>query len=74
MLHLFGQKKAARRAVDKVRNNMEEEVYNKLEEDGVRKMTYKLAHDRDDMREVGEAVIKNGGGRLVTERGAELKV
>ena len=65
LLHRHGQKKkAASRAMDKVRNNMEEEVYNKLEEDGVRKMTYKLAHDRDDMRGVGEAVIKNGGGRL----------
>ena len=29
LLHLIGQKKkAARRAVDKVRNNLEEEVYN----------------------------------------------
>ena len=35
------------RAVDKVRNNMEE-VYNKLEEDGGRKMMYKLARDRDE--------------------------
>ena len=34
--------------MDKARNDMEEEVYNKLEEDGVRKMTYKLAHDRDE--------------------------
>ena len=46
MLHLYGQKKkAARRAVDKVRNDMEKEVYNKLENDGGRKMMHKLAHD-----------------------------
>ena len=37
----FGQNKAARRAVDKARNDMEEVVYNKLEEDGGRKMIYK---------------------------------
>ena len=34
MLHLYGQnKKAARRAVDKVKNDMEEVVYNKWEDD-----------------------------------------
>ena len=48
LLHLCGQeKKAERRAVDKTRNDMEEEVFNKLEEDGGRKMIHKLAHDRD---------------------------
>ena len=41
LLYLFGQNKAARRAVDKARNDMEEVVYNKLEEDGGRKMIYK---------------------------------
>ena len=58
LLNLYGQKKkAARRAVDKMTNNMEEKVYNKLHEDGGRKMTYKLARDRDedgkDMKGVG---------------------
>ena len=73
LLHLYGQKKkTARRAVDKARNNMEEEVYNKLQEDGGRKMIYKLARDRDEdvknMKWGGVALIKDGGGRLVTER------
>ena len=30
LLQLYGQNKKARRAVDKARNNMEEEVHNKL--------------------------------------------
>ena len=41
LLHMYGQKKkAGRRAVDKMTNDMEE-VHNKLEEDGGRKMIYK---------------------------------
>ena len=50
-----------RRAVDKVRNEMEEDVHNKLEEDGGRKIIFKLAPFRDedskDMKGGGE-----GGG------------
>ena len=73
LLHLYGQqKKAARRAVEMARNNMEE-VYNKLEEDGGRKMIYKLAHDHDGDGKEG-SVITDGGGRLMTEKGAVLKV
>ena len=48
MMHLYGQnKKAARRAVDNVRNDIEVNVYIKLEEDVGKNMIYKLAHDRD---------------------------
>ena len=43
---------------------MEEMVYNKLEEDGGRKMTYNLACDRDE----GGKDMK-GGGKLETEKG-----
>ena len=51
MLHLYRQKKkAARRPVDKARNNMEEEVYNKFEEDGRRKTIYNFACGRDEDR------------------------
>ena len=47
--HIYGQKKnAARRVVDKARNDVENEVYNKLEEDGGRKRIYKFARDRDE--------------------------
>ena len=47
----------------------------KLEEDGGRKMMYKLARDRDEdgkdmKRGGGGAVIKEGGGRLVTKGGS----
>ena len=58
LLHMFGQmKRAARIVVDKVINDMEEEVYNKLEEDGGKKMVYKLARDRDGDRKE----MKTGG-------------
>ena len=40
-----------------VRNDMEDEVYNKFKEDGG-KMIYKLAHDRDE----DSKDMKNGGG------------
>ena len=44
---VYGQKKkVVRRAVEKVRNDMEEEVDNNLEEDCGRKSIYKLACDR----------------------------
>ena len=72
--HIYGQKKnAARRVVDKARNDVENEVYNKLEAHGGRKMIYKLARDRDedgkDMKGWG-VVIKDGGERLdASDRG-----
>ena len=54
LLHLYGQyKKAATRAVHKVRNDMEDEVYNKLEEDGG-KMIDKLALDMVKDKKWGE--------------------
>ena len=44
MLHLYGQKKqAAKKAVDKARNDMEAGVYTKLDEDAGKKMIYKMA-------------------------------
>ena len=48
---------------------MEEELYPKLDEDGVKKMIFKMARDRtDDERDVMRgAVIKDNNGRLITE-------
>ena len=47
--HLYGQKKkAARRAVDRARRIMEEALYRKLDEDGGKKMIFKMARDRTD--------------------------
>ena len=69
--HLYGQKKkkAARRAVDKARRSMEEELYRKLDEDGGKQMVFKMARYRtEDGREVKRgAVIKDNNGRLITE-------
>ena len=69
--HLYGQKKkAARRAVDRARRSMEEELYWKLDEDGGKKMIFKMARDRtEDGRDVKRgAVINDNNGRLITER------
>ena len=77
MIHTYGQKKrATRRAVDKARRDMEADVYSKLDEDGGKKMIYKMARDRDenskDMK--GGTVMKDRNGKLVTEQEAVLKV
>ena len=73
-LHTYGQKnRAAKRAVDKVRRDME--AYNKLVEDGGKNMIYKMARDRDEnSKDVkGGTVIKDRNGKLVTEQEAVLK-
>ena len=75
--HLYGQKKkAARRAVDRARRSMEEELYRKLDEDGGKKMIFKMAWDRtEDGRDVKRgAVIKDNNGRLITERKEVLRI
>ena len=47
--HLYGQKKkVARRAVDRARRSIEEELYRKLDEDGGKKMVFKMAWDRTE--------------------------
>ena len=77
MIHTYGQKKrAAKRAVDKARRDMEADVYSKLDEDGGKKMIYKMARDRDEnSKDVkGGTVMKDRNGKLVTEQEAVLKV
>ena len=74
MIHTYGQKKrAAKRAVDKARRDMEADVYSKLDEDGGKKMIYKMARDRDEnSKDVkGGTVMKDRNGKLVTEQEAE---
>ena len=46
--HLYGQKKAARRALDRARRSMEEYRYRKPDEDGGKKMIFKMARDRTE--------------------------
>ena len=49
MIHTYGQKKrAAKKAVDKARRDMEADVYSKLDEDGGKKMVYKMDRYRDE--------------------------
>ena len=75
--HLYGQKKkAAMRAVDGARRSMEEELYRKLDEDGGKKMVFKMAWDRtEDGRDVKRsAVIKDNNGRLITESKEVLRI
>ena len=75
--HLYGQKKkAARRAVDRARRSMEEELYRKFDEDGGKKIIFKMARDRtEDGRDVKRgAVIKDNNGRLITESKEVLRI
>ena len=77
MIHTYGQKKrATMRAVDKARRNMEADVYSKLDDDGGKKIIYKIARDRDEnSKDVkGGTLIKDRNGKLVTEKEAVLKV
>ena len=75
--HMYGQKKeAARRAVDRARRSMEEELYRKRDDDGGKKMIFKMARDRtDDGRDVKRgAVIKDNNGRFITESQEVLRM
>ena len=75
--HLYGQKKkAARRAVDRARRSMEEEPHRKFDEDGGKKMIFKMARDRtEDGRDVKRgAVIKDNNGRLIAESKEVLRI
>ena len=77
MKHLYGRKKkAARRAVDKARQKMEEELYKKLDEDGGKRMLYKMAQDRNEESEDVKrgSVIKDKNGTLITDHNAVLHV
>ena len=68
--HLYGQKKkAAWMAVDRARRSMEEELNRNLDDDGGKKMIFKMARDRtEEGRDVKRgAVIKDNNGRLITE-------
>ena len=55
---------------------MEEELYQKLDEDGGKKMIFKMARDRTkDGRDVKRgAVIKDTNGRLITESKEVLRI
>ena len=55
--------------MDRARRSMDEELYRKLDEDGGKKMIFKMARDRtEDGRDVKRgAVIKDNNGRLITE-------
>ena len=70
--HMYGQKKkAVRWAVDRARRSMEEELYRKFEEDGGKKMIFKLARDRtEDGRDVNGGAVRS----KITTVGSSQKV
>ena len=77
MLHLYGQKiKAAKKDVNKARNDMETDVYTKLDEDAGMKMIYKMARLRNEYSKdvKGGTCSKDRNGKLVTNREEVLKV
>ena len=76
-MHLYGQKKkAAKKAVDKARNDMEADLYTKLDEDAGKKMIYKMArHRNENSKDVeGGTFIKDRNWKLVTNREEVLMV
>ena len=62
--------------MDRARRIMEEELYRKLDEDGGKKMLFKMARDiTEDGRDVERgAVIKDNSGRLITESQEVLRM
>ena len=62
--------------MDRARRSMKEEPYRKLDEDGGKKMIFKMARDRtEDGRDVKRgAVIKDNNGRLITESQEVLRM
>ena len=64
------------RAVDRARRRMEKELYRKLDEDGGKKMIFKMARDRtEDGRDAKRgAVIKDNNGMLITESREVLRI
>ena len=62
--------------MDKARNDMEADVYTKLDEDAGKKMIYKMArHRNENSKDVkGGTFIKDRNGKLVTNREEVLKV
>ena len=77
MLHLYGQKKkAAKKAVDKARNDMEADVYTKPDDDAGKMMIYKMArHRNENSNDVKRGTfITDRNGKLVTNREQVLKV
>ena len=77
MTHLYGrEKKAARRALDKAGQKMEEELYKKLDEDGGKRMIYKMARGRnEESKDVKRgSVIKDKNGTLIKYHNAVLHV
>ena len=76
MNHLYGRKKkAARRAVDKAKQKMEEELYKKLDEDVGKRMIYKMARDRNEESKdvkIGP-VLKDNNGTLITDHKEAFK-
>ena len=68
--HMYGQKKkAARKAADRARRSMEEELYRKLDEYGGNKMILKMSRDstEDGKGAKRGAVIKDNNGGLTPE-------
>ena len=70
------RRKTAKRAVDKARNDMEADLYTKLDEDAGKKMIYKMARHRNEYSKdvMGGTFIKDRNGKLVTNQEEVLKV
>ena len=70
------EEKAAKKAVDKARNDMDANLYTKLDDDIGKKMIYKMArHMNEYSNDVkGGYFIKDINGKLLTNREDVLNV
>ena len=75
-IYMGRRKKAAKKAVDKTRNDTEADLYTKLDEDAGKKMIYKMARHRNEYSKdvKGGTFIKDRNGKLVTNREEVLQV
>ena len=70
------RRKTVKKAVDKARNDMEADLYTKLDEDAGKKMICNMARQRNEYSKdvKGGTFIKDRNGKLVTNREEMLKV
>ena len=69
-IYMDRRKKTAKKSVDKTRNDMEADLYTKLDDGTGKKMVYKMArHRNENSNDVkGGTFIKDRNGKLVTNR------
>ena len=73
---MWTSEKAAKKAVDKARNDMEADLFTKLDDDTGKKMIYNMARHRNEYSNdvKGGYVINDINGKFLTNREEVLNV